>query len=661
MAYQYEMLELQFRGEPPRGSEADIDLKAVFRKGSREWHVRGFYAGGGGYRIRFLPEETGAYQYKVSGIISGRGELEVLPAREGRRGPVRARGIHLYYADGTPWTGLGTTVYALAHQEEELIDQTMGTLGQSPFTKVRMCLFPKYYTYNHNDPPRYAFRRNAEGVWDPDRPDFDFWDAFEKQLRQLDDMGIQADLILFHPYDRWGFATMSMAQNRTYLDYLLRRFAAFPNVWWSLANEYDLCEGKSMDDWAEIEEYVAARDPFHHMLGNHNCFVPYDAGRKHITHMSWQTRQLSRIPEMLARYGKPVTIDECCYEGSLPDTWGSISGKEMTARFWRTAVAGGYCTHGETFLPDEKEIVWWAKGGTLRGESPARIAFLRTVLESLPGPLYPVPAGLSVLAEQREKWERSDRTGNAPGGFFGAAMDRMDPEEKARFMACENIICGACGNREAPDALLWYLDLNCCSRFTAELPAGTWRITVLDTWNMTRTVAAEGVSGRQEIALPGHEWIAVLAEREEKPVKGQFYGQEGADVRPAAPEYAAVRDPRMLYDLLGKVWCAETCAPRMRAEWSPENPTWGQCSITAFLAQDIFGGQVFGVPLEDGNVHCFNKVGDCVFDLTSEQFGDVRLDYGNCTEQFREIHFAKAEKKQRYEYLKALLDAKLFA
>ena len=48
-------------------------------------------------------------------------------------------------------------------------------------------------------------------------------------------------------------------------------------------------------------------------------------------------------------------------------------------------------------------------------------------------------------------------------------------------------------------------------------------------------------------------------------------------------------------------------------------------------------------------------IGDCAFDLTSEQFGDEVLDYENNPEQQREVHFAKEEKRQRYEYLKAAL------
>ena len=129
-----------------------------------------------------------------------------------------------------------------------------------------------------------------------------------------------------------------------------------------------------------------------------------------------------------------------------------------------------------------------------------------------------------------------------------------------------------------------------------------------------------------------------------------FYGWETANVTDGEG-----RTPRDLYDELRKLWCAETCAPRMRDKWSEDNPTLGQCSITAFLAQDLFGGKVFGIPLGDGNFHCFNVVGDCVFDLTSEQFGERQLDYGHTTEQFRETHFAKEEKRQRYEYLRSKL------
>ncbi len=131
----------------------------------------------------------------------------------------------------------------------------------------------------------------------------------------------------------------------------------------------------------------------------------------------------------------------------------------------------------------------------------------------------------------------------------------------------------------------------------------------------------------------------------------KFYGWETATVPAVSHSYKGINTPQDLYDALLHVWCEYTCAPRLRAEWSEENITLGQCSITAFLVQDIFGGKVYGIKRPGGNYHCYNVVGDSVFDLTSEQFGDEVLSYEDNPEQFREDHFASEEKKQRYIYL----------
>ena len=135
----------------------------------------------------------------------------------------------------------------------------------------------------------------------------------------------------------------------------------------------------------------------------------------------------------------------------------------------------------------------------------------------------------------------------------------------------------------------------------------------------------------------------------------KFYGWEQATVPAISEDYPGIDTPQDLYDALSEIWCADTCAPRMRMDWSPENKTLGQCSITAFLVQDIFGGKVYGILRPGGNYHCYNVVGGAKFDLTSEQFGDEVLDYEENPEQFREVHFAKEEKRLRYEYLREQL------
>ncbi|MCR4562690.1 MAG: hypothetical protein K5694_05780 [Bacilli bacterium] len=130
-------------------------------------------------------------------------------------------------------------------------------------------------------------------------------------------------------------------------------------------------------------------------------------------------------------------------------------------------------------------------------------------------------------------------------------------------------------------------------------------------------------------------------------------------IKPADKEYLGVGDPAKLYALLMEIFSSDTCAPRMRDEWNVENKTLGHCSITSFLVQDIFGGEVYGVPLGDGNYHCFNVVDDAVFDLTSEQFGDKKLDYSLLYPQSRKAHFAKKEKCERYLLLKKRLNEKI--
>ena len=139
----------------------------------------------------------------------------------------------------------------------------------------------------------------------------------------------------------------------------------------------------------------------------------------------------------------------------------------------------------------------------------------------------------------------------------------------------------------------------------------------------------------------------------------KFLGHEtAAEVKPLENGEFRVDSLLDLFDVLSDgIWRAETCAPRMRSDWSPDNMTLGQCSITAFLVQDIFGGEVYGILRPGGNYHCYNVIGGRQYDLTIEQFGDETgsLVYDNSNPQSREVHFAKEEKYERYLLLKKLL------
>lgn len=63
------------------------------------------------------------------------------------------------------------------------------------------------------------------------------------------------------------------------------------------------------------------------------------------------------------------------------------------------------------------------------------------------------------------------------------------------------------------------------------------------------------------------------------------------------------------------------------------------------LAQNIFDGDVYGLKTKNDSIHCYNVVDDCIFDLTSEQFGEDAKDlmYEGNKIQHRDfvIHFQK--------------------
>lgn len=473
---QYETFELRFGGEVLPDAWAQIDLTATFSCAQESLTVKGFYDGEsdgrGVYVVRFLPQYAGVYRYQVRGAVTAEGEIVCEASSPEAHGIVRAVGTHFAFADGAPYIPFGTTVYALISQDDALVEQTLQSLAAAPFNKLRLCVFPKDYDYNHNEPPLYAFACREDGSWDTSRPSIAFYQRLERILRRIAALGIQLDLILFHPYDRWGFAAMPQADNFRYLDYLLRRLSAMPEIWWSLANEYDLCmPKKTLADWEALEAFVASCDPYHHLLSCHNCFCFWDFKRKDVTHASIQTRALTEIPRYLREYGKPVVIDECCYEGDLPHIWGSISGQEMVRRFWRCYVGGGACTHGETFLsPDD--VLWWARGGVLKGESPKRIAFLRRVIEELPGFLSPLES-VWEEAEQQDEAQRPDWI--RP---FLASLSRMAPPDRHMLLCGEHLWAAHC----AEEAYLWYYGQQTAREQIIKLPpAHRYRVEALVT------------------------------------------------------------------------------------------------------------------------------------------------------------------------------------
>lgn len=388
----WEIFELTLKGSALGNPFVNTQLTAAFKHGNKSIEPEGFYDGNGIYKIRFMPDEEGTWTYTTS---SNRPELDkktgnfiCVAAKQNVHGPVLVRNVyHFGYADGKPFYPFGTTVYEWSFQNRNLKNQTIASLKTSPFNKVRMLAIPPYKSTYMEGPDKmsvFPFEGTEKANFDFSRFNPAYFKMLEQDISQLAEIGIQADLILFRPYDKgkWGFDTMDDATNIRYLKYMVARFGAYHNIWWSLCNENSFIKNLTDEDWDRYFQVVQQADPYGHLRSIHNADRVYDYNKSWVTHVSIQYYNVVKSPwgTSLLRdlYRKPIVNDEINYEGTSERRWGQLTGEEMVYRFWNAYIGGGYATHGET-LP-----AWIGAGGLLKGKSPARIDFLKRIVEAGP-------------------------------------------------------------------------------------------------------------------------------------------------------------------------------------------------------------------------------------------------------------------------------------
>ena len=490
----------------------------IFTSKEESVFVNGFYDGEGVYKIRFMPSYEGSYSFVLHAsftkqVISG--TFIVDPPKENNHGPVHVKDTyHFEYADGTPYVSIGTTAYVWHLQDEETKKQTLASLKDTAFNKMRFCIFPKHYVYNLKDPKYFPYQGepmdasilNENNFMDYMGKDsgnhFDkkcfnpvYFQNIEQQIQKLGDMGIEADLILFHPYDRWGFSSMSREEDALYLKYVIARFACYRNVWWAMANEWDLFQKKSIEDFEYNASILVKNDPYHHLRSIHNCLKLYDHTKDWITHVSYQRIDLYKTVEVTdalrEEYHKPVVLDEVGYEGNIQFGWGNLTAEEEVRRFWESALRGGYPGHGETYLNDAN-ILWWAHGGMLHGESYKRFGLLKQIVEEIPG---------SEIAPLNNEWDST----------CAISEEDVDAAVKRQYIFYFGF--------QRPGYRDFFID-----------DETDYAVDVIDTWNMTIRFA--GVfHGKFRIALPSKQYIAVRLRLAEESDLIREVEVEGSSVR----------------------------------------------------------------------------------------------------------------------------------
>jgi hypothetical protein len=488
------VFELELKGPADGNPFVDVRLSAVFTNGAATREVAGFYDGEGVYKVRFMPGATGDWRYETKSNrweLTGKlGSFTATAPSQNNHGPVRVfNTFHFAYADGTPFKQIGTTIYNWTDTPDAVQEETLRTLAAAPFNKVRMLITPQPTPYQETfAPPRWPYAGTPPHAWDFTRFNPEYFRHYEKRIAQLRDLGIEADVILFNPYGKFGFETMDAAADERYVRYVIARFGAYRNVWWSLANEYDFLRTKTDADWNRIGELVQACDPYNRLRSIHNGALIFDQSKPWITHVSMQNGAAVEEPGRAEMYRgvwrKPVVYDEVKYEGKSQYRWGNLSGEEMVHRFWCGTVAGTYVGHGDYFFT-VKEDTWTSFGGKLSGQSAPRLAFLRTILEDSP------PQGIDPI----DKWQDPDTAG-VPGVYYLTYFGRAQPTEW-KFKLYKNGVADG-------------------QKYTVE---------IIDTWAMTITpVPGEFVAKKLDnyhfvdaagrtVKLPGKPGMAVRVRR----------------------------------------------------------------------------------------------------------------------------------------------------
>lgn len=349
--------------------EITLDARITSESG-KTWTVPAFWAGGRKWRVRFAPQETGAFQvmtecsdvsdsglHGIEGVLrvaAGRPRRTTMLSKHGAVG-IPAGGSHFAHADGTPFFWLGDTWWML------MSDRISWPAGFKALTRDRagkgFTVVQTVIGFPGDITPFKGIEDNEGGPpWLPGYRAINpkYFDAVDPRIEHL----VESDVIPC-VLGGWGYHLVFMGEERMKMHwrYLVARYGAYPVIW-CLAGEGAMSyylSGSGEEDgkrqkaaWTEIARYVRSIDPWRRPLSIHPRRSSWDDVDDpevldfHMIQsghfgMSSCESGVAAIEEARRLFpDKPVVMAEPPYEGHMGRNWQDV----QRYAFWSAMLSG---------------------------------------------------------------------------------------------------------------------------------------------------------------------------------------------------------------------------------------------------------------------------------------------------------------------------------
>lgn len=419
----YDVFEVSLEGPMEGNPFKEQRIQGIFTSKNESVVTEGFYDGNGIYKIRFMPSFIGRYSFILKSSFLDytlSGGFIVKEADIHNHGPLRVLGTSFQFEDGTSFQPISTTCYAYTSQFDGDIYATNETLKDSLFNHLCFAIMPLHNENNLVDPQDFPYEGNGmspqvltkenakEYQKNPQGNHFDYarfnptyFQRLESCIKDLEKMGIVAELILFHPFDRWGFAQMKEDENRLYISYIMNRLSSFHNITWCISDHREQMRF-SESEWYGITEQVIRKDPYHH-LRTMQSTTGCEATFSNIHYLSLTpdiSKPLSFKP-LLDMIQKPIIYHWLGSEGNVPMTGYCESLQSLVRRYWTVMMAGTYPSYHESY---SNQGNWNENGGTIVGQSSQQLFYLKQIVDGFDGGLEPMETSFGYCScAKREK------------------------------------------------------------------------------------------------------------------------------------------------------------------------------------------------------------------------------------------------------------------